>query len=162
MWVLGADMRGAHGKPIGTAARVGIRQFIIPIRVKPSNAKVAIEAPRRSKFNFPGRQKAAQSNAWGSTKCGWSQSQCAEWCQSGRLVAGGAMARHCLDHARTSFSQTQNKPAVVYSTMTSAALIQDSSPTPGAFYTCFYNHAHRLRSEKLLYLELTRSPNGFF
>jgi hypothetical protein len=24
-----------------------------------------------------------------------------------------------------------------------------------------YNHAHRLRLEKLLYLELSRSPNGF-
>jgi hypothetical protein len=36
-----------------------------------------------------------------------------------------------------------------------------SSPTPGVFYKCFYNHAHRLRLEKLLYLELSRSPNGF-
>jgi hypothetical protein len=26
---------------------------------------------------------------------------------------------------------------------------------------CFYNHAHRIRLEKLLYLELSRSPNGF-
>jgi hypothetical protein len=33
---------------------------------------------------------------------------------------------------------------------------------PGVFYTYFYNHAHRLRLEKLLYLELSRSPNGFF
>jgi hypothetical protein len=38
----------------------------------------------------------------------------------------------------------------------------DSSPTPGVFYTYSYNHAHRLRLEKLLYLELPRSPNGFF
>ena len=37
-----------------------------------------------------------------------------------------------------------------------------SSSTPGVFYTYFYNHAHRLRLEKLLYLELSRSPNGFF
>jgi hypothetical protein len=37
----------------------------------------------------------------------------------------------------------------------------DSSSTPGVFYTHFYNHAHRLRLEKLLYLELSRSPNGF-
>jgi hypothetical protein len=39
---------------------------------------------------------------------------------------------------------------------------RDSSSTPGAFYTHFYNHAHRLRLEKLLHLELSRSPNGFF
>jgi hypothetical protein len=37
----------------------------------------------------------------------------------------------------------------------------DSSPTPGVFYTYFYSHAHRHRLEKLLYLELSRSPNGF-
>ena len=34
--------------------------------------------------------------------------------------------------------------------------------TPGVFCTYFYNHARRLRLEKLLYLELPRSPNGFF
>jgi hypothetical protein len=38
----------------------------------------------------------------------------------------------------------------------------DSFRTPGVFYTYFYNHAHRLRLEKLLYLEPSRSPNGFF
>jgi hypothetical protein len=32
---------------------------------------------------------------------------------------------------------------------------------PQLFYTYFYNHAHRLRLEKLLYIELSRSPNGF-
>ena len=37
----------------------------------------------------------------------------------------------------------------------------DSSPTPGVFYIHFYNHAHRLRLEKLLCLELSRSSNGF-
>jgi hypothetical protein len=37
-----------------------------------------------------------------------------------------------------------------------------SSWTPGVFYTYFYNHAQRLRLEKLLFLELSRSPNGFF
>jgi hypothetical protein len=37
-----------------------------------------------------------------------------------------------------------------------------SRGTPGLFYTCFYNHARRLRLEKLLYIELSRSSNGFF
>ena len=37
-----------------------------------------------------------------------------------------------------------------------------SSGTPGVFCTCFYNHAHRIRLEKLLYIELSRSPNGPF
>jgi hypothetical protein len=35
-----------------------------------------------------------------------------------------------------------------------------SSWTPGVFYTCFYNHARRLRLEKLLYIELSRSSDG--
>ena len=36
------------------------------------------------------------------------------------------------------------------------------SSDPGVFYTYFYNHAHRLGLEKLLYLELSRSSNGYF
>ena len=32
-----------------------------------------------------------------------------------------------------------------------------SSSTPGVFCTYFYNHARRLRLEKLLYIELPRS-----
>jgi hypothetical protein len=43
-----------------------------------------------------------------------------------------------------------------------ATVIQDSSSTPGVFYTNFYNHAHRLRLEKLLHVELSRSPSGNF
>jgi hypothetical protein len=37
-------------------------------------------------------------------------------------------------------------------------------PTPQVFHTYFYfyKHACRLRLKKLLYLELSRSPNGFF
>ena len=31
----------------------------------------------------------------------------------------------------------------------------------GVFYTYFYNHAHRLRLEKLLYLGPSRISNGF-
>jgi hypothetical protein len=37
----------------------------------------------------------------------------------------------------------------------------DKVCTPQLFYTYFYNHAHRLRLEKLSYLELSRSSNGF-
>jgi hypothetical protein len=36
------------------------------------------------------------------------------------------------------------------------------SGPPGAFYTCFYDHTHRLRLKKLWYLELSRSSNGYF
>ena len=37
----------------------------------------------------------------------------------------------------------------------------DQVSTPQLFYTRFYNHAHRLRLDKLLYLGLSRSSNGF-
>jgi hypothetical protein len=37
----------------------------------------------------------------------------------------------------------------------------DQVSTPQLFYAYFYNHARRLRLEKLLYLELSRSPTGF-
>ena len=36
----------------------------------------------------------------------------------------------------------------------------DPFPTPQLFYTYFYNHARRLRVQKLLYIELPRSFNG--
>jgi hypothetical protein len=39
--------------------------------------------------------------------------------------------------------------------------IIDQVWTPQLFYKCFYNQAHRLRIEKLLYLELSRNSNGF-
>jgi hypothetical protein len=40
---------------------------------------------------------------------------------------------------------------------------RDSSWTPGVFCTYFYNHTRRLRLEKLklVYLELSRIPDGF-
>ena len=50
-------MRGAFGKPQGTVARVKIGQVIMSVRTKDGNKASAIEALRRAKFKFPGRQK---------------------------------------------------------------------------------------------------------
>ena len=50
-------MRGAFGKPQGTVARVNIGQPIISIRTKDQHHASVIEALRRAKFKFPGRQK---------------------------------------------------------------------------------------------------------
>ena len=50
-------MRGAFGKPQGTVARVNIGQVIMSVRTKDGNKASAIEALRRAKFKFPGRQK---------------------------------------------------------------------------------------------------------
>merc|ERR1711909_50285 len=68
---VGADrlqtgMRGAFGKPQGTVARVRIGQAIMSVRTKDSNKAHAIEALRRAKFKFPGRQKLYVSRKWDS------------------------------------------------------------------------------------------------
>lgn len=54
---LQTGMRGAFGKPLGTVARVRIGQVIMSVRTKASNKEHIIEALRRAKFKFPGRQK---------------------------------------------------------------------------------------------------------
>lgn len=65
---LQTGMRGAFGKPTGTAARVNIGQPLMSIRTKEDNVAHATEALRRAKFKFPGRQKVLTSNKWGFTK----------------------------------------------------------------------------------------------
>jgi hypothetical protein len=54
---LQTGMRGAFGKPQGTVARVHIGQIIMSVRTKDNHKASAIEAFRRAKFKFPGRQK---------------------------------------------------------------------------------------------------------
>uniref|UniRef100_A0A2I3GR72 Uncharacterized protein n=1 Tax=Nomascus leucogenys TaxID=61853 RepID=A0A2I3GR72_NOMLE len=61
-------MRGAFGKPQGTVARVCIGQVIMSIHTKLQNKEHVIDAPRRAKFKFPGRQKIHISKKWGFTK----------------------------------------------------------------------------------------------
>lgn len=65
---LQTGMRGAFGKPLGTVARVHIGQIILSVRVKEQHKEHVIEALRRAKFKFPGRQKIAISRKWGFTK----------------------------------------------------------------------------------------------
>jgi len=60
-------MRGAWGKPYGTVARVNIGQIILSIRCKDANAPVIMEALRRARYKFPGRQKIIVSKKWGFT-----------------------------------------------------------------------------------------------
>ncbi|XP_026967552.1 ribosomal protein uL16-like isoform X2 [Sagmatias obliquidens] len=65
---LQTGMRGAFGKPQGTVARVHVGQVIMSIRTKLQNKEHVIEALRRAKFKFPGRQKIHISKKWGFTK----------------------------------------------------------------------------------------------
>ena len=64
---LGADrlqtgMRGAFGKPQGTVARVRIGQPLLSVRTHDKHKAAVIEALRRTKFKFPGRQKVINSS----------------------------------------------------------------------------------------------------
>lgn len=80
-------MRGAFGKPTGTVARVNIGQILISVRAKDSNKAVVIEALRRAKYKFPGRQYIIVSNKWGFTPYG--KEEFAEMRQNGTLIPDG-------------------------------------------------------------------------
>merc|ERR1712106_719087 len=65
---LSSGMRHSYGKPIGVAARVDIGQILLSVRAKDVNEVHVIEAIRRGKFKFAGRQKILKSAKWGFTK----------------------------------------------------------------------------------------------
>ena len=58
---LQTGMRGAFGKPQGTVARVRIGQPLMSVRTYDRHKDSVIEALRRTKFKFPGRQKVILS-----------------------------------------------------------------------------------------------------
>ncbi|CAM9793476.1 unnamed protein product, partial [Chrysoparadoxa australica] len=84
---LSSGMRHSYGKPSETAARVEIGQIIMSCRAKDNHAPVVIEALRRAKFKFPGRQKILRSNKWGFTK--WDRADYVAGRQQGWLVTDG-------------------------------------------------------------------------
>merc|ERR1711907_541510 len=65
---LQTGMRHAFGKPFGKVARVNIGQPILSVRTRDNNKEQVIEAMRRSKMKFPGRQLIIISRKWGFTK----------------------------------------------------------------------------------------------
>merc|ERR1712071_733248 len=93
---LQTGMRGAFGKPQGTVARVRIGQPIMSIRARENNKAQAIEALRRAKFKFPGRQKIFVSRKWGFTK--WEKEDYIEMVQDGRLIPDGVSVQYKPDH----------------------------------------------------------------
>jgi large subunit ribosomal protein L10e len=84
---LQTGMRGAFGKPCGMVGRVDIGQIIFSVRTKPQFEKVAVEALRRAKFKFPGRQNVAVSNKWGFTP--YSQSEYTMYKNQDRIINKG-------------------------------------------------------------------------
>ena len=93
---LQTGMRGAYGKPLGTVARVKIGQVIMSVRGREPHKAHMIEAFRRSKMKFPGRQKIAISQKWGFTK--WNREVFEEMRQSGILRPDGVSVQYFPNH----------------------------------------------------------------
>ncbi|RKP33421.1 60S ribosomal protein L10-A [Dimargaris cristalligena] len=89
---LQTGMRGAFGKPNGVVARVNIGQVLFSVRTKDSNKAVVIEALRRAKYKFPGRQKIILSKKWGFTKL--SREDYIEARQAGQLQPDGCYVKY--------------------------------------------------------------------
>uniref|UniRef100_A0A5F8GP07 Ribosomal protein L10 n=2 Tax=Monodelphis domestica TaxID=13616 RepID=A0A5F8GP07_MONDO len=89
---LQTGMRGAFGKPQGTVARVHIGQVIMSIRTKVQNKEHVIEALRRAKFKFPGRQKIHISKKWGFTK--FNADQFEDMISEKRLIPDGCGVKY--------------------------------------------------------------------
>eukprot|EP00435_Cladocopium_sp_Y103_P002823 s428_g1.t1 len=88
---LSSGMRGAFGKPYGTAARVDIGQVLISLRTKEEKIQFAVEALRRASAKFAGRQKVHVSNKFGFTK--YTKKEYHDHKASGRLVPDGTNVR---------------------------------------------------------------------
>eukprot|EP00745_Piridium_sociabile_P013818 TRINITY_DN20303_c0_g1_i4.p1 TRINITY_DN20303_c0_g1~~TRINITY_DN20303_c0_g1_i4.p1 ORF type:complete len:219 (-),score=37.58 TRINITY_DN20303_c0_g1_i4:72-728(-) len=89
---LQTGMRGAFGKPQGTVARVRIGQPIMSVRAKETNETNIIEALRRAKFKFPGRQKIVLSKKWGFTK--WARADYETMRAEGYLIPDGVSVQY--------------------------------------------------------------------
>jgi len=88
---LSSGMRHSYGKPIGVAARVDIGQVLISVRSKDANEAHVIEAIRRGKFKFAGRQKILKSLKWGFTK--YPRTEYVALRKSGELTADGNIVK---------------------------------------------------------------------
>merc|ERR1712146_637639 len=84
---LQTGMRGAFGKSYGTAARVDIGQVLISVRTKEEKVQIAVEALRRAKFKFAGRQKIHVSSKFGFTK--FTKEDYKKGKDMGRLIPNG-------------------------------------------------------------------------
>lgn len=93
---LQTGMRGAFGKPVGKVARVKINQVLYSVRLVEKNVPHAIEAFRRGKFKFPGRQKVVVSGKWGFTK--FSHEDYARLKEEGKLRKDGVNVQLITGH----------------------------------------------------------------
>jgi len=93
---LQTGMRGAFGKPLGTVARVSIGQPIMSVRTLDKHKAAVVEALRRAKFKFPGRQKIFISKKWGFTK--WDRADYERMRGEGILGNDGCNVKYRPEH----------------------------------------------------------------
>lgn len=88
---LQTGMRGAFGKPQGTVARVKIGQTLLSVRSKDANKAHVLEALRRAKYKFPGRQKLFVSANWGFTR--FTREEYTALKAAGKIIPDGAYCK---------------------------------------------------------------------
>lgn len=93
---LSSGMRGSYGKPMEKAARVNIGSPLISIRVRNANEHHVVEALRRAKFKFPGRQKVMRSSKWGFTN--YTREEYEKGRKEGWIVADGSSGKYVSEH----------------------------------------------------------------
>lgn len=93
---LQTGMRGAFGKPQGTVARVHIGQPIMSVRSSDRFKAQVVEALRRAKFKFPGRQKIYVSKKFGFTK--YDRDVYDDLKSKGRLAYDGCNVQYRPEH----------------------------------------------------------------
>jgi len=106
---LQTGMRGAFGKPTGMVARVNIGQIIFSLRTKEANEAHAVEALRRARYKFPGRQKVIVSRNWGFTP--YAKAQYQELRAQNRIIPDGSYCKVVNNHGRLS-EKTLTTPQV--------------------------------------------------
>ncbi len=97
---LSSGMRGSYGKPMELSARVNIGSQLVSIRSKDENKAHLIEALRRAKYKFPGRQKIMRSDKWGFTK--YNRTDYVKGRKEGWLIADGTNVKYIPEHGRLS------------------------------------------------------------
>jgi len=93
---LSTGMRHSYGKPMERAARIAIGQVIVSVRAKDIHEEAVIEALRRAKYKFPGRQKILKSTKWGFTE--WTRKEYVNGRKNDWLVPDGNGAKYIRAH----------------------------------------------------------------
>lgn len=85
---LQSGMRRAFGKAYGKVCRIKIGQILVSIRTHEANLPRVLEALRRTKMKFPGRQKIFISTKFGFTK--FTKKEIDEHRQKGDITPSGS------------------------------------------------------------------------